>query len=149
MDRLEEQLFIDPSFNKRENSGTDIYILGFDDRNKSNEIPGDESEGWVIDVAASIIDNYFVSILDKKLVVKINDLVLDHNTIADRFQYIYGNNAEMFNQYTFDYFNILTSDEYDTKHETFSMFEPDDVSFDIAFDPNFKNRVGIINPISE
>lgn len=144
LDGMNEQLFIDPSFDDRKESGTDIYILGFDDRNKSNEIPDDDNEGWVIDVAASIIDNYFVSILDKKLIVKINDLELNNKTIFERFGYIYSNNSDMFNQYTIDYFDILASDKYETKHETFSMFEPDDVSFDIAFDPNFKNRVGII-----
>lgn len=144
LDSMNEQLFIDPSFDDRKESGTDIYILGFDDRNKSNEIPDDDNEGWVIDVAASIIDNYFVSILDKKLIVKINDLELNNKTISERFSYIYSNNSDMFNQYTIDYFDILASDKYETKHETFSMFEPDDVSFDIAFDPNFKNRVGII-----
>ena len=69
---MNEQLFIDPFFDNRTESGTDIYILGFDDSNKSNEIPDDDNEGWVIDVAASIIDNYFVSILDKKLIVKIS-----------------------------------------------------------------------------
>ena len=70
---------------------------------------------------------------------------LTDKTISERFNYIYSNNFDMFNQYTIDYFNILASDKYETKHETFSMFEPDDVSFDIAFSPNFKNRVGIIN----
>ena len=144
LDNMKQQLFLDPSFIERNEPGTDIYIIGFDDRNKSNEILDDENDGWVIDVAASIIDNYFVSILDKKLIVKINDLELNNKTISERFGYIYSNNSDMFNQYTIDYFDILASDKYETKHETFSMFEPDDVSFDIAFDPNFKNRVGII-----
>lgn len=144
LDNMKQQLFLDPSFIERNESGTDIYILGFDDRNKSNEILNDENEGWVIDVAASIIDNYFVSILDKKLIVKINDMELNSDTISEKFDYIYKNNSDMFNQYTIDYFNILATDKYDTKHELFTMFEPDDVSFDIAFDPNFKNRVGII-----
>lgn len=144
LDNMKQQLFLDPSFIERNISGTDIYILGFDDRNKSNEILNDENDGWVIDVAASIIDNYFVSILDKKLIVKINDMELNSDTISEKFDYIYKNNSDMFNQYTIDYFNILATDKYDTKHELFTMFEPDDVSFDIAFDPNFKNRVGII-----
>ena len=144
LDNMKQQLFLDPSFIERNISGTDIYILGFDDRNKSNEILNDENDEWVIDVAASIIDNYFVSILDKKLIVKINDMELNSDTISEKFDYIYKNNSDMFNQYTIDYFNILATDKYDTKHELFTMFEPDDVSFDIAFDPNFKNRVGII-----
>lgn len=144
LDRMQSQLYIDDSFTERNNPGTDIYVLGFDDKNKSNEIVGDENEGWVIDIAASIIDNYFVSILDNKLIVKINDMVLNSETILEKFNYIYTNNVELFNQYTVDYFNILTTEQYETKHETFSMFEPDDVSFDIAFNPNFKNRVAII-----
>jgi len=144
LDRMQSQLYIDDSFTERNNPGTDIYVLGFDDKNKSNEIVGDENEGWVIDIAASIIDNYFVSILDNKLIVKINDMVLNSETISEKFNYIYTNNMELFNQYTIDYFNILTTEQYETKHETFSMFEPDDVSFDIAFNPNFKNRVAII-----
>lgn len=104
---MNEQLLIDLFFDDRKKSETDIYILGFDDRNKSNEIPDDDNEGWVIDVAASIIDNYFVSILDKKLIVKINDLELNNKTISERFGYIYSNNSDMFNQYTIDYFDIL------------------------------------------
>lgn len=144
LDNMKQQLFLDPSFIERNEPGTDIYIIGFDDRNKSNEILDDENDGWVIDVAASIIDNYFVSILDNKLIVKINDMELNSDSISEKFDYIYKNNSDMFNQYTIDYFNILATDKYDTKHELFSMFEPDDVSFDIAFAPNFKNRVGII-----
>lgn len=144
LDNMKQQLFLDPSFIEKNEPGTDIYIIGFDDRNKSNEILDDENDGWVIDVAASIIDNYFVSILDNKLIVKINDMELNSDSISEKFDYIYKNNSDMFNQYTIDYFNILATDKYDTKHELFSMFEPDDVSFDIAFDPNFKNRVGII-----
>ena len=144
LDNMKQQLFLDPSFIERNEPGTDIYIIGFDDRNKSNEILDDENDGWVNDVAASIIDNYFVSILDNKLIVKINDMELNSDSISEKFDYIYKNNSDMFNQYTIDYFNILATDKYDTKHELFSMFEPDDVSVDIAFDPNFKNRVGII-----
>ena len=94
LDRMQSQLYIDDSFTERNNPGTDIYVLGFDDKNKSNEIVGDENEGWVIDIAASIIDNYFVSILDNKLIVKINDMVLNSETISEKFNYIYTNNMK-------------------------------------------------------
>lgn len=144
LERNPKQLFLDNSFKERKESGTDIYILGFDDKNKSEEIKNDKHEGWVIDIAASIIDNYMVSIFDGKMIVKINDLELNKDTLANVFNYIYENNPFLFNTYTKDYFDILVSDKYETYTEKISMFEPDDVEFKLAFDPNFKNRVAVI-----
>ena len=143
LDRDVNQLYLDPTFTLRENFGTDIYILGFDSKDE-NERYCNLYENWVIDVAASIIDNYFVSILDNKLVININNLKISKENIVDIFDYIYNLNNELFNQYTADYFNILATNKYDVIIKKFSMFQENDVELSIAFDSNFKNRIAVI-----
>lgn len=55
---------------KRNQYGTDIIILGF--KKNSN---------WKDDIKLAIVKNFFIAILDSKLIVKIDDLEINKNTI--------------------------------------------------------------------
>lgn len=142
-EKIKNQIFFDPNFKYRYTSGTDIYILGFD--NSSNyDFFEDPNKNWAVEIAASIIDNYFVSILDDKLVVKVNDIELASSSIVEVFNHIYNRNKDLFNPYTVDYFDILTSNKYEVITKKYSMFEENDVELKLAFDTKLKNRIAII-----
>lgn len=55
---------------RRNQYGTDIIILGF--KKNSN---------WKNDIKLAIIKNFFIAILDSKLIVKIDDITIDKDTI--------------------------------------------------------------------
>lgn len=57
---------------KRENSGTDIYILGF---RKSNS--------WKKDLITKILDSFMSAIYYNDLEVEVDDLVINKNTLSD------------------------------------------------------------------
>lgn len=107
---------LDPEFERKE-YGTDVYIIGF----RSNP-------DWEERIASSIIENFFVSILNNNLEVNINNkYVLNKNTINDlmnnekiREEILNDDSIE-----TLAYYDLLSSDKY--IDEKYSMFEKDDI----------------------
>lgn len=59
-----------PEFYKRDNIGTDIFIAGFN---------GDDQ--WKEKLIIAVLENFFVAIHRKKLVVKIDDVIIDNSTM--------------------------------------------------------------------
>lgn len=55
----------------RDESGTDIYILGFNNKEK-----------WQDEMIMSILDDFLVSILENKLIVKVEETVISKDTIG-------------------------------------------------------------------
>ncbi|WP_141504378.1 hypothetical protein [Paenibacillus luteus] len=60
------------TFFKREEMGTDIFVAGF-------MVEAD----WEIKVIKSVLENFFVSILEQKLVVKVGDTLINSATMAE------------------------------------------------------------------
>lgn len=60
----------------RKEYGTDVIIAGFK-----------KTETWAEDIEKAILSNFFVAIINKKLVVKINGLVIDDKNIQTRLRY--------------------------------------------------------------
>ena len=56
--------------------GTDVIIAGFK-----------KTSSWEEDIEKAVLSNFFVAIIDKKLVVKINGKTIDHTTIQSRLKY--------------------------------------------------------------
>lgn len=56
--------------------GTDVIIAGFK-----------KTSSWEEDIEKAILSNFFVAIIDKKLVVKINGKTIDNTTIQSRLKY--------------------------------------------------------------
>ena len=59
-----------------EEYGTDVIVAGFK-----------KSETWAEDIEKAILSNFFVAIIEKKLIVKINGLEISDRTIAGRIKY--------------------------------------------------------------
>lgn len=60
----------------RKEYGTDVIISGFK-----------KTPTWAEDIEKAILSNFFVAIINKKLVVKIDDLVIDDKKIQARLKY--------------------------------------------------------------
>lgn len=59
-----------PSFYSKDKIGTDIFIMGFN---------GDSQ--WKSKLIAAVLENFFVAIYKKKLVIKIDDVFIDNSTM--------------------------------------------------------------------
>lgn len=136
---------LDSSFTRRENEyGTDIYILGFE--LASSDIYSSEEQDlskFEYEISSAIIDNYFISILEKKLVVKINDIKITSDNIHDIFNNIYKKHPDLFNVNTVDYLEIMKTE---TNVFPISIMEPDtpDAELKICLNPNYHNRIAMV-----
>jgi hypothetical protein len=94
---------LDPFFN-RSDTGLDIFIFGF--QNKEN---------WKLDIINSVIDNFFVAIHEEKLIVTVDDIAINKNSLKptiDRF-------SDHSKSQTANYYKALTSELSFVKTEEF------------------------------
>ncbi|MGE7921373.1 hypothetical protein ACQKM9_20895 [Viridibacillus sp. NPDC093762] len=91
---IEGQLHIDSTF-IRNDSGTDIYVAAFD-----------PNSDWKQTVQQSILKNFFITIWQKKLIVKIEDNIISHENIAALIKEL-DDSVEVFNHVK-RYFQVLT-----------------------------------------
>lgn len=140
---IEDYYSLDPDFTRNDNDyGTDIFVLGFHD--DSNDKISDLGDNWAVLITASLIDNFLLSIVEDKLEIRINDIILNSETIKDIFNDINSSRPDLFNEYTAEYYNVLLGDDTEnTVNDKISMFEPDDVELILAFNPNYHNKVSI------
>jgi len=136
---------LDKDFHDRENRiGTDVYILGFEMPNDNlfDELIEDYSE-FEKNIASALIDNYFVSILENKLVVKINNIELNKDNLFDMFDNIYATNPKLFNDNTKDYLQIMKEE---ATVYPISIMHPNvnDAELRLVLNPEFHNRVAMI-----
>ena len=142
---IENYYSLDSSFHREENEyGTDIFILGFHDNNLQDRI-SDIGENWAVLITISLIDNFLMSIVENKLEVHINNIILNSETIKDIFNKIYSSKPELFNEYTYEYYNVLLGEDEEniTIRDNISMFDPDDVELILTFNQNYHNRVSV------
>ncbi|WP_192987773.1 hypothetical protein [Carnobacterium mobile] len=89
-------------FNKedqRENPGTDICVMGFDAKDKFS--------GWEKEVILSVIENFMVSIIEGKLVVKVSEYELNKDSLDEFVSYL----DDKTYKNTKDYYEVLTSED--------------------------------------
>ncbi|MBH9966129.1 hypothetical protein [[Bacillus] enclensis] len=89
------QLFLEERF-VREETGTDIYVTAFE--------PGRE---WEREVIKSILFNFFITVYNKKLVVRINDFEINKDNIQELIFDLEDNEE---NRILKNYFNLLISE---------------------------------------
>lgn len=119
---------LDPNF-KRKEFGTDLYILGF----------RDDYENWRDQIVASVLDNFFASIIRGELELFVDDkFILTKNTIKEVITDV--NIKKYLGKETEKYYEIMTSLETDIICEKYSMFEPDDLILKIKVDKNHSNN---------
>ena len=138
---------IDRNYTRRDyETGTDVYILGFE--LPTADIFADDIDSFSkfeADIAAAIIDNYFESIYDEKLIININDIVINKDNLKEKFEQLYNYNPGLFNNNTIDYLEILTDDENVTI-APICIMDPEvpDAELRIKLDPKFHNRIAMI-----
>lgn len=81
----------------REETGTDIYVSAF-------EPVGD----WEAEVKKSVLHNFFITIFNKKLVVKINDFEINHENLGQLIHDLEGTEE---NEILKQYYNLLNSEK--------------------------------------
>ncbi len=134
---------LDKSFLRRNYEyGTDVYILGFEIADNDLIGSGDDFSKFENDISSAIIDNYFNSIINNKLIVKINDIEINKENLYEIYEKIYSKHKELFNPNTADYLEVMKSPN---SYPICIMEEgiPDAV-LKLELNPNYHNRVAII-----
>lgn len=91
-------LNLDPNFT-REESGTDIYVSAFEPKEKD----------WIEAIRNSVIFNFFITILQGKLVVKINDEVISQENIDQLISQLDDSHDDF--RHVKNYFKLFTSED--------------------------------------
>lgn len=93
---LEKMSELDKNFNRNE-SGTDIYVLGFK-----------YDEDWKNEIVAAVLDGFIVAIWKGILEVVIDDIVISKQTLSD----IFNQYSDLLNDTnTKDYYEVLTNEK--------------------------------------
>ena len=128
---VKQQYSLDPNYNIREigNSGTDLYIIGF---------TGDDN--WKQKMVASVLDGFLYAIYNEKLVVEVEDIIIDKENLPSLLtthkQYLEENADE--------YYNTLTADEKLSPLYEAEIDELGKVSLRLMIQPNYHRRVAMV-----
>ncbi|RHW35902.1 hypothetical protein D1B33_12470 [Lysinibacillus yapensis] len=90
-------LNLDPAFERNE-TGTDIYVAAFEPK-----------ENWIEVIRNSVIFNFFITIWQKKLIVKVDNETITHENIGRLIANLDDANED--NRHVKAYFKLLTSEE--------------------------------------
>ena len=107
----------------RNESGTDIYILGF--------IKGNE---WKDEVTKAILEGYLIGILRKDIAVKVEDILIDEEHLSDLIEK-YKDEIPL----TYNYYQVLTSK--DTVHITENFENLGNLSLHVLIQKDFRRKV--------
>ena len=111
---------LDPDFTRdNHDSGTDIFIVG-------TELNGD----WKQSVIIAVLENFMVSILENKLVVKVGDQLINHET-AKKLIYDLANKTE--NGYLYEYFLAYQKAQEFNRVFYYTLLEENDVELRLLF----------------
>ncbi|MFY3791082.1 hypothetical protein ACOQFO_05205 [Ureibacillus sp. MALMAid1270] len=89
---------LDSGFN-REETGTDIFVSAFEPKDTN----------WVEAIRNSVIYNFFITIWQNKLVVKVDDEVISHENIGSFIAQLDDSNEDY--RHVKNYFRLLTSED--------------------------------------
>ena len=89
---------LDSSF-QRQQSGTDIFVSAFEPKNNN----------WIEAVRNSVIFNFFITIWQNKLIVKVEDETISHENIGALIAQLDDGNEDY--RHVKNYFRLLTSEE--------------------------------------
>ncbi|WP_276907278.1 hypothetical protein [Peptoniphilus duerdenii] len=94
------QLNLDPNFSRGKRTGTDIYILGFIDR-----------DDWEESIIYSVIDSFLIAIYNEKLEVKVGNTLINKDTLKDIIENKLDYDKFQRNRNSLEFYKVLTSDE--------------------------------------
>ncbi|MGC7872072.1 hypothetical protein ACPUYX_11150 [Desulfosporosinus sp. SYSU MS00001] len=120
---LNTVLSIDDTYNRKQETGTDIYILGFM-----------EDNNWKKEMIASVLEGFLLSIYDESLIVRIDDIEISKNTLP-----LIINQYKDSAKYAYNYYQVLTSQESHIVNENF--FNLGEIELKILIAPNLHRKV--------
>lgn len=104
-----EELNLDPNFNRRGTTGTDLYIIGFLENSK-----------WKEELIFSILENFLIAIYNNNLTVKIDDVIISSSTLYNVINNFKINEKKNYKKSIGDYYNVLISTtEFDHNLDSF------------------------------
>jgi hypothetical protein len=110
---------LDPNFVKREEPGTDIFIMAFD-----------AVQDWREEIVTAIIENFMVSILERRLVVDVDSIRIDDQSIETIIkQQCEAGQSSLALEY---YYAYKESIERETRY-TYSIFSDNDVELRLHY----------------
>lgn len=122
-----ENRSLDKSYSRKNNeTGTDIFILGFRDL---------ESDDWRIDILKSVLDSYLLAIINGKLEVIIGDVLVNTETVDN----IILDSTYEINQEITNLYHVLKSDKTIWDESDFMKMGP--IKIGVLKDDNFRNNV--------
>ena len=89
------ELNIDATFSRGNNTGTDIYVMGFVDEDE-----------WNTEIIKSILEGFLVAIYNNKIIVKVGDVEISQETLP-----LVLNNYKDDIKWTYNYYRALTEGE--------------------------------------
>ena len=130
---LKKQISLAQSYSREiRNYGTDIYVLGFNER-----------KNWEEKMVASIIDSFLYAIYEEKLVVEVEETLISKNTLSK----LIISHKEYFEEYADEYYETLTNEK---ESKTFVEEINDDseiegkLTLKMMINPEFSRRVAMI-----
>ncbi|MBD5144760.1 MAG: hypothetical protein HDT21_02410 [Ruminococcus sp.] len=112
----------------RTERGTDVIVVGFT-----------ETQKWVSNIAKAVLKNFFVAVIENKLIVELKDgddiTVIDSDTISQLFS-DYSSDTELVCAYQL--YNAFISPDCKDKTE---VLEPDDVEVYIKSDSSYRRTI--------
>lgn len=119
---IERPLFLDHN-HARTNSGTDIYILGFQDDN-----------GWKLEMIKAIIEGYLIAIHEDKLRVVVGGEEISKDTLPTLIE-TYKDKLK----YAYNYYQVLISEE--TQELTYEMENLGKFNLKILLNQGFHRKI--------
>lgn len=122
-----EEFNLDENFN-RIVPGTDVFIIGFKF----------VQQDWKKELISAVLDGFFYAIKEKHLIVNVNDVVIDSESI-ERFIEEY---KEHIDEKTYDYYKLMMSEK--TTRRYYSCMSDKDIEVQMLVEPKLHKRVAII-----
>ena len=108
---------------KRQQAGTDIYVLGFI-----------SSDSWRSEIIKAVLDGFLISILRRDLIVKVDNTVLNEKTLPKLIE-IYKDEIPL----AYNYYRVMASEETVCIQENFAGMG--NISLYILMQKDFRRKV--------
>lgn len=126
-----EQISLDQMYSRKlENkTGTDIFIMGFK-----------AEKSWKEDIIAAIIDGFLYAIYSEKMIVEVDDVIIDHETLPHIIKQYKSN----FDEYADEYYEAITSNSEHAKVYTTDILGMGNAKLNLIIHPGYHRRVAMI-----
>ena len=127
---VREEIALDPSFVREEqDTGTDIYVLGFSHGNE-----------WKEELIASVLDGFLLAVYRGDLIVEVDGIIVSKDTLASLMETY----KPYFTEHANEYYQVLTSDEKISPRFEKDIFGMGNVILRMMIQPDLHRRCAMI-----